>query len=171
MKNKIKGNAGFTLIELLLVIAIIAILAGVIFVALDPLKRFQDSRNSRRWAQVEEVLNAIKINQIDTQGAYPATIAALPNDTVYMISATSTATTTCNLNCGTVASTSACVDLSSLKTSGYLSAIPVSPSSAGLTPNWSSNYTGFTIKKSGAFITISACESEGTATTTIFAQR
>ncbi|MCX6799907.1 MAG: type II secretion system protein [Candidatus Falkowbacteria bacterium] len=124
MRNKIKGNAGFTLIELLLVIAIIAILAGVIFVA------------------------------------YGET---------WMISATNTATTTCNLNCGTVASTSACVDLSGLKTEGYLANVPVSPSSAGLNPNWSSNYTGFTIKRSGQFITITSCEYEGTEP--IFTQR
>jgi len=35
---------GFTLIELLLVIGIIATLAVVTFVALDPAKRFQDVR-------------------------------------------------------------------------------------------------------------------------------
>lgn len=39
-------NKGFTLIEILVVIAIIAILATVVFVALDPVTRFADARNA-----------------------------------------------------------------------------------------------------------------------------
>jgi len=38
-----KANSkGFTLIELLIVIAIVAVIAGATFVALDPLTRFRD---------------------------------------------------------------------------------------------------------------------------------
>ena len=40
------SKKGFTLIELLIVIAIIAVLAGAVFVALDPLTRFRDARNA-----------------------------------------------------------------------------------------------------------------------------
>ncbi len=174
MPKRFKGASGFTLIELLLVIAIIAILAAIIFVALDPLKRFQDARDARRWSEVEEVLHAIKIDQIDNRGKYLDTIAALPSGEMWMISATNTATTSCNVNCTTgnnfvVASTSACVDISGLVDEGYLSTIPVSPTSPDLSADWSSGYTGYTIQRSGQYITIGACEGEGGET--IYAQR
>ncbi|MBL7057965.1 prepilin-type N-terminal cleavage/methylation domain-containing protein [Patescibacteria group bacterium] len=167
MPNKLKGNSGFTLIELLLVIAIIAILAATIFVALDPLKRFQDTRDARRWSEVEEMIHAIKIDQIDNRGKYLDAIANLPQNEVWMISATNTATTSCNVACAAVASTSACLDLSGLQDEGYLSAVPVSPSSPDIASDWSSDYTGYTIQKSGQYITITACEGEGGETITV----
>ena len=175
MPKRLKGNSsGFTLIELLLVIAIIAILAAIIFVALDPLKRFQDARDARRWSEVEELLHAIKIDQIDNKGRYLPSIAGLPNGETWMVSATGTATTSCNVNCTTgdpsvVASTSACVDLSGLVDEGYISVVPVSPTSPDLSTNWSSDYTGYTISRNGQYITITACEGEGGET--IYAQR
>ena len=170
MTNRLKNNkSGFTLIELLLVIAIIAILAAIIFVALDPLKRFQDARDARRWSEVEELLHAIKIDQIDNRGRYLSAIAALPNGETWMVSATNTATTTCNTNCASVASTSACADLSGLVDEGYISVVPVSPTSPDLSTDWNSDYTGYTIKRSGQYITITACEGEGGET--IYAQR
>ena len=63
-----KFNKGFTLIELLIVIAIIAILAAVVFVSLDPLTRFQDARDARRWTDVDAVLSAMKLDQVDQGG-------------------------------------------------------------------------------------------------------
>ena len=53
MKNK----QGFTLIELLIVIAIIAILAGVVFVSLNPSQRFKDARDATRWKAVATAAN------------------------------------------------------------------------------------------------------------------
>ncbi len=63
-----KNNKGFTLIELLVVIAIIAILATVVFVALDPATRFADSRNSRRWNDVNSILTAVHQCIVDNEG-------------------------------------------------------------------------------------------------------
>lgn len=60
---------GFTLIELLVVIAIIAILAVTVFVALDPATRFADSRNSRRWVDVTNVLTAVHECIVDQGGS------------------------------------------------------------------------------------------------------
>jgi len=70
MKN-VKRGKGFTLIELLVVIAIIAILATVVFVALDPIKRFQDARDSRRWGDVNGILTAIHEYIVDNDGSLP----------------------------------------------------------------------------------------------------
>jgi len=69
---KRKNQKGFTLIELLIVIAIIAILATVVFVALDPVQRFADARNSRRWGDVNSILTAIHEYIVDNDGALPA---------------------------------------------------------------------------------------------------
>ena len=52
VKSNSSNLKGFTLIELLVVIAIIATLAVLVYVALDPVRRFQESRNSRRWTDV-----------------------------------------------------------------------------------------------------------------------
>jgi type IV pilus assembly protein PilA len=64
-------QAGFTLIELLVVISIIAILATVVFVALDPVKRFADARNSRRWSDVNNILTAVHQYIVDNGGDLP----------------------------------------------------------------------------------------------------
>lgn len=66
-----KNGAGFTLIELLVVIAIIAILATVVFVALDPVSRFADARNSRRWNDVNSILTAVHEYIVDNDGSLP----------------------------------------------------------------------------------------------------
>lgn len=152
-------NKGFTLIELLIVIAIIAILAAVVFVALNPLKRFQDARDSRRAADINGILSAVKVHQVDNLGAYLASITALTNGDVYMIG---TAVTGCNATCDTAAtSVSSCVNLTGLATAGYIGSIPVSP--AGVT-TWTSALTGYTLSKaSTGIVTVRACESENTA--------
>jgi prepilin-type N-terminal cleavage/methylation domain-containing protein len=56
---------GFTLIELLIVIAIIGFLAAAILVAVDPVKRIQDSRDARRFSESNALLNAILTKQVD----------------------------------------------------------------------------------------------------------
>ncbi len=65
---------GFTLIEILVVVAIIAILATVVFVALDPVKRFADARNSRRWSDVNNILTAVHQSIVDNNGVLPGTL-------------------------------------------------------------------------------------------------
>lgn len=69
MYNKFKQ--GFTLIELLVVIGIISILATVVFVALDPVTRFADARDARRWSDVNSILTAIHEYIVDNDGALP----------------------------------------------------------------------------------------------------
>lgn len=64
-------NKGFTLIELLIVIAIIAALAVVVFVALNPTQRLKDSRDARRTADVETILTAVHEYIVDNKGSLP----------------------------------------------------------------------------------------------------
>lgn len=69
MKKNI--SYGFTLIEVLLVIAILAILAAIVIVAVNPAKQFGDSQNAQRWSDVRAILNAVHQYSIDNYGSYP----------------------------------------------------------------------------------------------------
>jgi len=62
-----RKREGFTLIELLIVIAIIGFLAAAILVAVDPVRRIQDSRNAQRWSEVNGILNAVLKWQVDNR--------------------------------------------------------------------------------------------------------
>lgn len=65
---------GFTLIELLLVIGIIAILAAVVIVAINPTKQLGDARNAQRRSDVKTVLDAVYQYALDNNGNIPAGI-------------------------------------------------------------------------------------------------
>lgn len=146
---------GFTLIELLIVIAIMSILATVVFVALNPLARFEDSRNSRRWSDVEAILSAIKLDQVDNGGSYLLNISDLGDDIPYLIGSG----VDCGITCegGDVTLDADCVDLSDLSDEGYLPDVPVDPNMV----NASDSHTGYyLIKHDNNAITIGACAAE-----------
>jgi len=71
-----RGNKGFTLIELLIIIGIIGFLAAAILVAVDPVKRIQDARNAKRWAEVNGLLNAILTKQVDDRTLFTGNVLA-----------------------------------------------------------------------------------------------
>ncbi|MBU0661175.1 prepilin-type N-terminal cleavage/methylation domain-containing protein [Patescibacteria group bacterium] len=155
---------GFTLIELLIVIAIIAIIAGVVFVALDPLRRFQDARDARRWSDIAELANAIKIDQVDNQGPYLTAIADATAGQVYLIGDCAAGATGAPVidYCTTDPTQAACLDLGGLVTQGYLGQVPISPNGDG---TWSASTTGYTLQKDAVgIITIRSCEEEGSTT-------
>lgn len=61
---------GFTIIELLIVIGIIGFLAAAILVAVDPVKRIQDARDSERWSEVNTLLSGILKWQVDNRAQF-----------------------------------------------------------------------------------------------------
>ena len=77
MKQK-STKKGFTLLEILLVVAAIAILAGIVIIAINPAKQLGDTRNSQRWVDVNTILNAAWQYGIDNNGVIPAEITASP---------------------------------------------------------------------------------------------
>jgi prepilin-type N-terminal cleavage/methylation domain-containing protein len=64
-------KGGFTLLEILLVVGIIAILAGIVIVAINPSKQLATVRNTQRKSDIKQVANAIIQFYID-HSYYPA---------------------------------------------------------------------------------------------------
>ena len=138
-------QGGFTLIELLIVISIIAILAVTVFVALDPVKRFADARNSRRWADVDNILTAVHQSIVDNKGALPTGLTTGMVETQLGTDAT---------GCNTCGSATACVDLST-PLSKYLKNMPLDAGTG------TAGKTGYSIiVDANNIVTISACNAE-----------
>src|SRR5207244_3861546 len=75
MKQKILKNTnglsfGFTLIEILLVIALIAILAGIVIFAINVPRQLGAARNSQRRSDVNNSINALHQYALDSAGVF-----------------------------------------------------------------------------------------------------
>lgn len=143
MLKKLNKLKGFTLIEVLLVVAIIAILAGIVILAVNPAKQLADARNAQRKSDVTTLLNAIYQYSIDNNGSVPTTV-------------TGTATEICET---TGAPCTGLVDLGVLTANGkYLVAIPSDPQSD------TANSTEYlVVKDANNRITVSAPNTENGA--------
>jgi type IV pilus assembly protein PilA len=68
--KKVSSQKGFTLIEILVVIGLIAILAAIVLIAINPARQFAQARNSQRESNVNTLLNAIGQNLADNKGIF-----------------------------------------------------------------------------------------------------
>jgi type IV pilus assembly protein PilA len=71
---------GFTLIEILIVIGIIAILAAIVLVAINPARQFRQASNTQRESNVNAILNAIGQYTVDNKGVLPTDISTSVQD-------------------------------------------------------------------------------------------
>ena len=139
---------GFTLIELLLVIGIIAILASVVIVAINPTKQLASARNAQRAVNVNTILNAVYQYALDNAGILPPSI-------------TTTATKICksgaNISCNNGVTLN-------LLTGSYIVSLPIDPQVAATATG-----TNYTILKNPTTsrITVAAPGAEQNATITV----
>jgi len=143
----LKQNKGFTLIELLIIIGIIGFLAAAILVAVDPVRRIQEARDSKRWAEVNALLNAILTKQVDERSYFEGgdeLVPIIPDDGPQVIvsesdgvscALDSSDTPRCDAVVGFSSTGKRCIaDLSALAPT-YIAAIPVDPHGTGWDPD------------------------------------
>lgn len=152
MEEMKKHVRGFTLIELLIVIGVIAVLATVVIVALDPVRRFQDARDARRRNDIDQIITAAKTHQVDNGGAYLASITAMTAGSAYQIGTNAAG---CNAGCTAQVTQAACVDITGFVTAGYLGSVPFDPSSGVAT---ATDY--YMIRNANGTLTVGACDPE-----------
>lgn len=147
------NNKGFTLIEILLVVAAIAILAGIVILAINPIKQLGETRNAERRADVNTVLNAVYQYAIDNNGNLPTLVTGSCDNTATKEVCKLTATGTCSTG----------TDLSVItNTEKYLTAMPVDPTGS------TTNGTGYFITKTtNGRVTVCAPNAEQGATISV----
>jgi type IV pilus assembly protein PilA len=129
-QNKhLQRKAGFTLLEVLMVIGILAILATIVLVAINPARQFKIARDSQRTANVTAILNAVGQNMADHSGAFvcEGQITSLPDSE-------------------TLVANSGGFDLARCVVPDYISALPYDPVKEN------ANYTDETFYNTGYFI-------------------
>ena len=151
INNHMDKSKGFTLIELLVVIVIIAILAAIIFVAVDPGKRFGDARDARRRSEVVSILNAVLKYQVDNDGDLPTVIDAVTATSQVL----GTAGSGCDTTCTATTTVAACVDLDTDLVDTYLAAIPQDPKTGT-----AANTDYYINKTTGGRLLVGACDPE-----------
>lgn len=140
---------GFTLIEILLVIAILSILLAVVFAAINPARRLAETRNARRWNDVNQILTALHECIVDED----ITTCGLTSPTMALSqigSCTTGGATPCT------GAAAACLDLDAdTDLDSYIASFPIDPSG-----DYSASTTAYSVQVANGIITVSSCAEE-----------
>lgn len=131
--NIISPNKGFTLIEILISIGLLAALAAIVLVAVNPARQFAQMRNTQRASDINGILNAIGQRSVENKGQFNCPGVTIPTDTAV--------TSTAGSN---IASGGGNLDLRSCLVPTYISELPVDPT-GGASWNGTSYNTGYRI--------------------------
>ena len=154
---------GFTLLEILLVIALIAILAGIVIVAINPAYQLANGRNTQRRSNVNTILNAVYQYEMDHAGSLPGTITTSNQviGTNGLTGCDAPGSITCANPSGTPIVTAAtCVDLTSALTPTYIVSIPYDPTTGSLAKTYY-----YITKDANNRVTVGSCSVENTGVT------
>ena len=119
------NKKGFTLIEVLLVIVIIAILAGIVIIAVNPARQISQANNTQRSNDVRALLDATQEYALDNRGVLPTEIPAVATE---------------------IGSAAGLIDICSYLVPTYLTEMPADPTDADATYTDCTSYaTGYNI--------------------------
>jgi prepilin-type N-terminal cleavage/methylation domain-containing protein len=142
LKLGVNKQKGFTLIEMLVVLGILAVLLTIVLIAVNPAAQMMSARNTKRNADVNQILNAVDQYFI-VHGSMPTGIT------------TSTKTITSTVGAGNI-------DICTELVDEFIAALPNDPTGGSYT-NCASYDTGYTIQQSSGGnnrITVSAPSAE-----------
>ena len=122
------NQKGFTLLELLIVMALIAILVGIVLAALNPARQFANARNSTRYAHLNAIMNGISAEMTEHNGTFTCASGAIPSSATDMRSAAGG------------------YDIAQCLVTDFLSQMPYDPSASGAHYTSNADYdTGYNI--------------------------
>jgi len=136
-----KQRKAFTLIEILIVIGLIAVLAGVLIVALNPARQFAQARIAQRWNNIDTIVGSVVTNQTDNKGTFTCAAGAIPTTATKMANGSDN------------------YDIGPCLVPTYAASIPFDPSASGAHWTSSTDYdTGYNIERdeTSGRVTISA---------------
>ena len=81
MKKLVNKSSGFTLIEILVVIGIIAVLAAIVIIAINPARQFAQARDAQRSNDLNAILNAVGQRFADGKGIFSGCPDTIPQGT------------------------------------------------------------------------------------------
>lgn len=160
MNTPTQDNNGFTLIEILLSIGLLAALATIVLIAVNPARQFAQLRNTQRASDLNALLNSIGQRSVENRGQLNCAGVTIP--TVNPVPAPLVATTGANIS-----STAGDIDVRTCLVPSHISELPVDPTN-GASWNGTTYNTGYRIfQDTNGRITVFAPTTEPTVNNAI----